>query len=114
MQLTAPLLTILSLTLANTASAFRVQAYQNADCTGPSQDINVWDNTCKNKLNNIQSVTVTSYGAGRQRAAFYRSSDCNALEQWIDYYADGGSDKFLKGRCISFAFNVHAMGSRSV
>ncbi|KAK3687837.1 hypothetical protein B0T22DRAFT_439422 [Podospora appendiculata] len=106
--------TLALLVLAGTGLGFRVSTYSDTNCQTLNGDVNVYDNTCATGHATFQSVTVTAYGAHRQRAAFYSANACDATSPWIDYYADGGSDKFLKGRCISLPFPIHALGSRSV
>jgi hypothetical protein len=93
---------LLLLSLATFGLAFDVTLWQNPGCTGKSRHLNVFDNTCAIPGGDGWSaVTVNAYGAGRQRAGFYSISACiPGSPNFVDWWADGGSDTFLKGRCI--------------
>lgn len=100
--------------LGSGALSFKVRAFSNGDCTGTSKEYNIYDNTCKGRgVSKIQSFQVLAYGARRQRAGFYSDGSCNAFRAWTDYWADGGSDKFKKGRCVKLGFGAYSLGSRS-
>lgn len=96
------------------ALSFKINAFQGPNCSGASQEVNVYDNTCRNtNISKTRSFQVLSYGAHRQRAAFYKDGQCIGNQQWVDYWADGGSDTFKKGACITLDFDSYAYGSRS-
>jgi hypothetical protein len=103
------------LSLAGVGSAFRITTFSNGDCSGNTQDVNVFDSTCATWPTAFSSFQVTAYGAKNQRAAFYGTDACNgAGAPWTDWWADGGSDTFLKGRCIGLpGFTAQAAGSRA-
>lgn len=105
------------LCLSTTALSFKIRAYESGDCSGDSKDVNVEDNTCRrDNIPDTKSFEVLAYGAGRQRAAFYESGECAGSaggHTWNDYWADGGSDTFRKGRCVGLGFTAKAYGSRS-
>lgn len=103
------------LCLSTGALSFKIRAYDEAGCKGSSKEINVEDNTCRdtNVLPQTRSFKVLAYGAGRQRAAFYQDGACNGLRLWQDWWADGGSNVFLKDECIDLGLAANAYGSRS-
>lgn len=108
------------LAMASTGWGWAFTGFQDLNCEGPTIDVNVWDNTCATPEglpggHGIRSFKVTAYGSNRQRAAFYESPrTCNAVNGvWQDWWADGGSDTFLKDRCIDLTFTAHTFGSRS-
>lgn len=104
------------LCLGTGALSFKIRAFTGPDCSGSEKDINIWDNTCRGSgLPKTVSFRVLEYGAHRQRAGFYSDGSCNALgREWIDWWADGGSDTFIKGHCVNLGFGAWSMGSRSV
>ena len=61
-----------------------------------------------------RSFKVEAYGAGRQRAFFYKGwNNC-----WVDadrsFWADGGSDNFKKEKgCVNIGFEAHELASWS-
>ncbi|KAL4780806.1 hypothetical protein BJX76DRAFT_350688 [Aspergillus varians] len=91
-------LTLLALT-SSTALSFKINAFSGPNCTGNVKEIN--------------SFRVLSYGAGRRRAGFYSQHSCVPSGPFVDYFADGGSDKFKKRACLNLGFEAHAFGSRS-
>lgn len=96
-----PLLTTLLLTLSPTASTYRVTLWQNPDCTGNSRELNVYDNTCANVSPGYSAITPRAYSTDRnQRAYFYGATNCGGHPA-KDWWADGGSDAFIIGRCLS-------------
>ncbi|KAK7192359.1 hypothetical protein DPSP01_004947 [Paraphaeosphaeria sporulosa] len=113
MKLSAPF-TALAL-LTSSAFGFEVITFKDDNCGGESKTINVYDNTCRNSniLSRTRSFQVQSYGGKSQRAAFYTDTSCYPTNWWIDFWADGGSDQFLKGRCINIGHDIHAFGSRA-
>jgi hypothetical protein len=104
-----------ALYLAGAGYAFRITTFSNEGCSGNTQDVNVFDNTCATWPTAFSSFQVTAYGGKNQRAAFYGGDACIAAgTDWTDWWADGGSDTFLKGRCITLpGFTAQAAGSRS-
>ncbi|KAF5026817.1 hypothetical protein F66182_1101 [Fusarium sp. NRRL 66182] len=103
--------------LTTGAMSYVVDAFEGRDCKGHKQRVNVWDNTCRDaNIPVTQSILVISYGAGRQRAAFWKNNYCsNSPPPQIqgEWWADGGSDTFLKGRCINLKGPAKAFGSWS-
>lgn len=101
--------------LGSGALSFKIRAFREGDCSGESKEINIWDNTCKGSgVPKTLSFEVLSYGAHRQRAGFYSDGSCNAVgREWVDYWADGGSNVFKKGECINLGFGAWSLGSRS-
>ncbi|KAH8803570.1 hypothetical protein F5884DRAFT_756842 [Xylogone sp. PMI_703] len=92
------------LALVGTSQAYVVTLWQNPDCTGTSRSLNVYDNTCAIPGGDgWAAVTVEAYGGPHQRAGFFERAACADIAgvHEIDWWADGGSDTFLKGRCIS-------------
>jgi len=61
------------------------------------------------------SFIVKAYGAHRQRAGFYAyGGGCDALSGSVqDWWADGGSNVFIKGHCVDVPFAYSSLGSRS-
>lgn len=111
MQIIVPLTAALTC-LGTGAYSFKIRAFSGEGCTGSAQEVNVWDNTCRDTdVPDTRSFRVLAYGAGRQRANFYQSDGC-----WYEHqgwWADGGSDTFLKDECITLSFNARAYGSIS-
>lgn len=106
--------TLALLSISSGAFSFKIRAFTGKDCSGKAQEINVWDNTCRNSdVLSARSFRVLSYGAHRQRAAFYDSAKCIGGQEWTDFWADGGSDSFKKDACITLDFDASAYGSRS-
>lgn len=99
------------------AMSFKVRAFSGKDCTGSAKEINVWGNTCRDQnVPDTKSVRVLSYGAHRQRATFWKNKFCsNSPPPQImgDWWADGGSDTFIKGKCVNLKGTSKAFGSRS-
>lgn len=88
------------LTAAAGTEAYIVKTRAQPDCQGFQSEVNVWDNTCRNTyLPETRSIEVLAYGAGRQGAEFWSTNTC-WLEgtQYQGWWADGGSDTFLKAR----------------
>ncbi|RBQ99106.1 hypothetical protein VDGD_07236 [Verticillium dahliae] len=54
--------------LASTASAFVVDVFSGERCTGQSQNVNVYDNTCAAWMIGYRSFRVKTYGSTPQRA----------------------------------------------
>ncbi|GAD97688.1 predicted protein [Paecilomyces variotii No. 5] len=99
------------LSLGSGALSFKIRAFSGEDCSGDAQEVNVWDNTCRNtNVPATRSFRVLAYGAHRQRAAFYEGGQCIGGQQWTDYWADGGSDTFKKDACITLNFDASAYG----
>ncbi|GAD97689.1 conserved hypothetical protein [Paecilomyces variotii No. 5] len=92
--------------LSSGALSFKIRAYNGEDCSGDATEINIYDNTCKGSgVPKTLSFEVLAYGAHRQRAGFYSDGSCNALgREWVDWWADGGSNVFKKDRCINVGF----------
>ena len=104
------------LSISSGAYSFKIRAFTGKGCTGKAQEINVWDNTCRNtQVIEARSFRVLAYGAHRQRAAFYDHGECigGPKVAWTDYWADGGSDTFKKDACLDLDFGAWAYGSRS-
>lgn len=93
--------------------AYKIRAFSGSGCTGSAREINVWDNTCRNTdVPDTRSIRVLGYGAGRQRAEFYRTKAC-ALPAQKGWWADGGSNEFKKGACLDLPILAITYGSRS-
>ncbi|CAG7969277.1 unnamed protein product [Penicillium salamii] len=102
------------LSLSSGALSFKIRAFSGKDCSGGAREVNVWDNTCRDSnVPATRSFRVLSYGAHRQRAAFYDEAKCIGGQRWTDFWADGGSDTFKKDACITLDFDASAYGSRS-
>ncbi|RSL54835.1 hypothetical protein CEP54_009677 [Fusarium duplospermum] len=102
--------TFLCLTMG--ASSFEIRAFKGRDCKGESKATNVWDNSCATPNYPTKSFQVVSYGRHRQRAFFYKTNHC-LIHHVNDWWADGGSDTFKKGRCINLGDTARAYGSWS-
>ncbi|CAG8363679.1 unnamed protein product [Penicillium salamii] len=106
--------TLALLSLSSGALSFKIRAFSGKDCSGDAREVNVWDNTCRDSnVPATRSFRVLSYGAHRQRAAFYDEGKCIGGQRWTDFWADGGSDTFKKDACITLDFDASAYGSRS-
>lgn len=102
------------LTLTPIAFSFKIRAFSGDKCTGSAKEINIWDNSCRTtSLPTTRSFRVLAYGAHRQRATFYGAPACYPNKNEKDWWADGGSNVFKKGDCVSLYFNAKAYGSRS-
>ncbi|PVH92241.1 hypothetical protein DM02DRAFT_620062 [Periconia macrospinosa] len=99
----------------SSALGYEVRTFRDFGCKGENRVINVWDNTCRNTdiLSATRSIEVVSYGGNRQRAHFYYDTNCFAYSN-RDWWADGGSDTFKKGRCIDMGTEIHAFGSQAI
>ena len=107
--------TLALLSATSGALAFKVRAFTGENCSGDAKEINVWDNTCRDEnVPGTKSFRVLSYGAARQRAAFYEGRECVGRQVWNDFWADGGSDSFKEDACIDLGFTSKAFGSKSV
>ncbi|KAJ6123615.1 hypothetical protein N7471_010932 [Penicillium samsonianum] len=105
--------TLALFSLSSGALSFKIRAISGKDCSGDAQEVNVWDNTCRDmEVSKTNSFRVLSYGAHRQRADFYEYGVCHG-QVWTDFWADGGSDTFKKNACITLDFQSSAYGSRS-
>ncbi|KAG7109706.1 hypothetical protein HYQ44_011690 [Verticillium longisporum] len=89
--------------LAGTASAFVVDVFSGERCTGQSQNVNVYDNTCAAWMIGYRSFRVKTYGSTPQRAYFCTGGACNNCNSWWA----GGSDQFLRNMCISLGSSLH-------
>ncbi|PNH30243.1 hypothetical protein VD0002_g3355 [Verticillium dahliae] len=68
--------------LASTASAFVVDVFSGERCTGQSQNVNVYDNTCAAWMIGYRSFRVKTYGSTPQRAYFFTGGACNNCNSW--------------------------------
>ncbi|KAF3356705.1 hypothetical protein VdG1_03642 [Verticillium dahliae VDG1] len=68
--------------LASTASAFVVDVFSGERCTGQSQNVNVYDNTCAAWMIGYRSFRVKTYGSTPQRAYFCTGGACNNCNSW--------------------------------
>ena len=100
MQFSLETLALLGLTLASTTSAYLVTLYDSGDCTGPSTDLNVWDNTCATPGRSWNSAKVQVYGGSHQGARFHTEDACSADALFGPVWADGGDAGFQVGQCI--------------
>lgn len=75
-------LAVAALALASGASAFAVDAFQGPGCTGSSQYVNIWDNTCGSWMRGFQSFRVVYYGGGGQNGHFCRANTCDDCIKW--------------------------------
>lgn len=77
-----PNLAVAALALATGASAFAVDTFSGPNCSGSSQYVNIWDNTCGSWMNGFQSFRVVYYGSGGQNAHICRQNTCNGCTKW--------------------------------
>ncbi|OAQ71442.1 hypothetical protein VFPPC_03740 [Pochonia chlamydosporia 170] len=104
------------LALGSGAFSFKIRTFTGKDCTGSAKEINIWDNTCRSTdIPTFKSFRVLAYGAHRQRAEFHKASDswCTSGTPFQSYWADGGSDKFKKDKCLTLSTSARVMNSRS-
>ncbi|KAL2868916.1 uncharacterized protein BJX67DRAFT_379851 [Aspergillus lucknowensis] len=97
---------------------YKVRAFTGEGCTGDAKEINVWDNSRRNHdllSDPIRSFRVLAYGAHRQRALLFPDKKCLPwpTEETRNFWADGGSDKFLKDECLTIEYDVQGFGSYS-
>ncbi|CRK42307.1 hypothetical protein BN1723_020061, partial [Verticillium longisporum] len=93
-----------------------VRIFPGANCGGgAARDLNIFDNTCRTTdIFNFRSFRVLGYGAKRQRANFWSDPPCLGATTFIqDWWADGGSDTFKIGTCITLPKTAKALGSIS-
>ncbi|KZN92223.1 hypothetical protein EN45_023730 [Penicillium chrysogenum] len=97
------------------ALSYVVTAYRGNDCTGESQSVNVWDNTCRDtNIFPTKSVRVDTYGGRHQKATFFTANGCGAaISARYAWWADGGDSEFKQGACLKFDREIHAYGSVS-
>jgi hypothetical protein len=102
------------LTLSSGAMSWKMRAFSGKDCTGSAQEVNVWDNTCRDQnIPATQSFRALNYGALLQRADFYDIGGC-AWSPRKTVRADGhATSQFKVGECYTLGFNARAFGSRS-
>ncbi|KAL4787023.1 hypothetical protein BJX76DRAFT_354633 [Aspergillus varians] len=104
------------LCLSTSALTFKIRAFSGPSCTGSAREINVHDNTCRDSdVPTTRSFRVLSYGAGRQRAVFWREDYCLPFpaDDIANWWADGGSDEFKKDACLDLEYGAKAYGSSS-
>ncbi|KAH6699446.1 hypothetical protein ACHAQF_008994 [Verticillium nonalfalfae] len=104
------------LCLGTGALSYKVRIFPGANCGGgAARDLNIFDNTCRSTdLFSFRSFRVLGYGAGRQRAKFWSGSICHETNAFIqDWWADGGSDTFKTGTCITLPKTAKSLGSYS-
>jgi len=94
--------TLTALGLATQASAFVIITYSNEGCTGSTQEVNVYDNTCAGWMNGFKSYKPTYYGGSHQYATFWDNVNCAPGPLWEHGWADGGDGRFRIGDCDGF------------
>ncbi|RXG41120.1 hypothetical protein VDGE_30324 [Verticillium dahliae] len=96
--------------------SYKVRIFPGANCGGgAARDLNIFDNTCRTTdLFSFRSFRVLGYGAKRQRANFWADVPCIGTPNFIqDWWADGGSDTFKIGTCITLSKTAKSLGSIS-
>lgn len=83
--------------LAGVSSAFVVECYRSGDCSGSSQHVNVYDNTCADWMDGFNSIKVAAYGGSHQKAFFCSRGGCGGSCK--EFWADGGDPNFKIGQC---------------
>ncbi|KAL4862861.1 hypothetical protein BDV12DRAFT_202626 [Aspergillus spectabilis] len=112
MQLTKALI-LLSLTIGG--YSWTIRTFSGSDCTGSAREITVDNNSCLlcllNDIAATRSFRVLTYGGPHQKAEFHRSRNCWRSTVEASWWADGGSDDFVKNRCLNLQFQPEAFGS---
>jgi hypothetical protein len=73
-------------------SSFVMTTYENQDCTGATQEVNVWDHTCANWPGGFKAYSINAWGGTHQKAYFFAPDNCGDLpgsisERWVDRYS---------------------------
>jgi hypothetical protein len=104
-------LAIIYLTASSEALGFKIRAFEGANCSGKTNEINAWDNTYHDQwAPPTKSFRVLSYGGSRQRAKFYKGAGCDG-KSYNFWWVYGGSDPFKKNACLNLKDTAHAYGS---
>lgn len=114
MQFSTTLTTLATaLALASHAAAFDFDAYASSDCSGTSQEVNVWDNSCATWMNGFSSFIPRAYGAEHQKGYIFAPNNCGDLATalWSNY-VDGGVSGYQVGQCVSLG-NGHVATAAS-
>jgi hypothetical protein len=118
MHVTKAFIAILATTSG--VEAFKIRAFSGNGCTGANQEINIWDNTCRdsNILSPMRSFRLLNHGAFRQVGTFWRFNYCSnggGVAIIFSRRVDGhtGDGKFKIGNCISMPETPMAIGSHS-
>ncbi|KAL4880696.1 hypothetical protein BJY04DRAFT_190654 [Aspergillus karnatakaensis] len=111
--LTSPLhLLTLTLALSTTSNAWIIRTFSNPGCTGSAREIKVDNNSCRtNDIPATRSFRVLTYGGPHQKAEFHDAGNCWRSSVEASWWADGGSDGFIKGKCLDLHFQPRAFGS---
>lgn len=100
--------------LASTASGFVITMFKKENCSGESEERNVYDNTCAPSTFDALSVRVDTFGGSNQNARFYSKPDCLAGSEMAGpFRADQEGDPWKKGACLDMKGQViKSYGSR--
>lgn len=102
-----PKLTLLALATSGlTANAAVMTLYSGPGCTGDTQSVNVWDNTCATAISGFQSFEITSGGGGGQQISTYSPNSCAG-----GYYTCVSAGDV--GTCYN-SFGVNFSGSNAI
>ena len=93
-----------ALGLSGQASPFVIQTYSKRNCTGLTQEVNIWDNSCGSWMMPFQSFKAKAYGGKHQQAYFYGGGGCLSTMYWGPVWVDGGDSRFnlSSPHCVSF------------
>ncbi|EHA55122.1 hypothetical protein MGG_16553 [Pyricularia oryzae 70-15] len=95
--------TLVALCVATAATeAYVITIYSVENCQGTGKRINVYDNSCSvpNFPGGAQSVRVEKYGAGAQKARFYRNNACVGNPHRGPWDAGKSDNLWEAGKCI--------------
>jgi hypothetical protein len=98
-------------------TAYLILAYGQPYCTGPTQEVNVWDNTCANWRTPFRFFEVLVYEGYHQRALFYSDGcdggtlSCNLIGNYQAFWADGGDASFQMGRGVELFVEMYSAES---
>lgn len=105
-----------ALALVSQSSAFVMDIYDSADCSGTARSVNVWDNTCATWMGGFQSYVPRVYGGPHQKSYFFIPGNCGDLtSSYGVHWVDGGDGNFQVGQCRNFGGNrvMNAVASYS-
>lgn len=100
----------IAVSLGQASMAYVVRVYTELDCQGESQQVNVWDNSCRwHNLPKARSIELVAYGGWHQRACIYAEPWCALGWEDQTWWTDGGSVQV--GDCKNFNFELGALAS---
>ncbi|KAL5343856.1 hypothetical protein BJX70DRAFT_393279 [Aspergillus crustosus] len=109
LPLASATLLLLSLT---PSSAWIIRTFSGPGCTGSAREIKVDNNSCRtNDIPATRSFRVLTYGGPHQKAEFHDGNNCWRSTVEASWWADGGSDDFIKNRCLDLHFQPKVFGS---